>query len=189
MATLPPARMSIEEYLDQEERAELPSEYWNGEVFPMEGASANHGAIVINVGVALAPHVARSGCRAFAAPSLKIAATGLFTYPDLAVVCGELQYLDKRRYTILNPKLIVEVLSPSTEDHDLGVKLGHYRRIPSLVEYITIAQHTAAITQMTRLPDSTWLLKDIEGADQTLHLASLNADIPLAEIYFRVPFD
>ena len=117
---------------------------------------------------------------------VKVSATGLYTYPDVAVVCGEPEFEDQRSDTLLNPVLIVEVLSDSTESYDRGQKFGHYRKVPSLTEYVLVSQREYAIEQYVRQPDGPWLRSDARSLKGKLNLPSIECSIQLAEIYERV---
>jgi Uma2 family endonuclease len=117
---------------------------------------------------------------------VKIPSTGLYTYPDVVVVCGESRFEDEHKDTLLNPTLIVEVLSESTEAYDRGKKFEHYRKLESLLEYALIAQDTHKIELYVRQPENRWLLSEIAGSQETLKLAAIECELPLAEIYDKV---
>ena len=113
--------------------------------------------------------------------------TGLYTYPDVVAVCGERQFLDAEVDTLLNPTLIGEILSPSTESYDRGKKFGHYRQLASLQEYVLVSQDQVLVERFTRQGDE-WLLTEFNSLDDTLRLASIGCEIPLREIYARISF-
>jgi Uma2 family endonuclease len=143
MAAEPITAMSVEEYLEFERASETKHEYYGGEVLAMAGASYDHNTIVGNIFATLHAQLRGKPCRVnFSDIRVPIPDSGLFTYPDLTVVCGPPQFRDERRDSLLNPKVIIEVLSPSTESHDRGKKFQHYRTIASLDEYVLIAQET-----------------------------------------------
>src|SRR5579864_848529 len=140
MSTQPKPFISEEQYLEIERRAEQRSEYYRGDMFPME-ATIQRARINGNLFRVLARELAGSGCEAFVAGlRVRIPTTGLYTYPDVVVLCGEPELAAKDRESVTNPRVIVEVLSPSTEDYDRGKKLDHYRSLPSFVEYLLVAQ-------------------------------------------------
>jgi Uma2 family endonuclease len=118
---------------------------------------------------------------------VRVSATGLYTYPDVVVVCGEPRLEDDEQDTLLNPSLIIEVLSPSTESYDRGKKFEHYRTLESLVEYLLVAQDEPRVEQFVRQPGGTWLFTATSGRDAVVHLPSLGCSLALAEIYDKVP--
>jgi Uma2 family endonuclease len=114
---------------------------------------------------------------------VKVDATGLYTYPDIIVVCDEPQFEDAAVDTLLNPRVIVEVLSDSTEKYDRGAKFGHYRQVPSLQEYILVAQDRPLVERYVRQSDGSWLLTVFDQPSQVFAFASVSGQIPIAEIY------
>ena len=186
-----PARkktVSPEEYLAAERRSETKHEYDRGFIVAMAGASRWHNRIALNLGAELRAHLKGRPCEAFVSDMrVLVEETELYTYPDLAMVCGEPRFLDAEVDTLLNPVAIVEVLSPSTEAYDRGKKFAHYRRIPSLVEYVLVAQDRPLIERFTRRGDE-WVLATFEGLDAALALESAGVRVPLREIYDRVDF-
>jgi Uma2 family endonuclease len=141
MSTAPTRRISPQEYLAQERRAEFKSEYLRGEVFAMAGTTYEHTVIKDNLARKAGNQLENGTCRALTSDMrVKVNATGLYTYPDIAIVCDRPQFEDEVFDTLLNPRVVVEVLSDSTEKYDRGVKFGHYRQIPSLQEYVLVAQ-------------------------------------------------
>jgi len=120
---------------------------------------------------------------------LRVSSTRLYTYPDVIVAPGEPQFADDQKDTLLNPLLIIEVLSDSTSDYDRGRKFEHYRALPSLMEFVTVAQDKPHIEQWTRQPESHWLLTEFGNLAQTIKLASVDCVLPLAEVYDKVEWD
>jgi Uma2 family endonuclease len=180
-------RLTPEDYLALERSAEYKSEYFNGEIFAMTGASEPHNTIVLNIGSEIRQHLKKRPCKAYANDMrVKVSPTGLYTYPDLVVVCGKGQFDDAHLDTLLNPTLIIEVLSDSTEAYDRGRKFEHYRRLESLAEYVLIAQHRPHVESYRRQPDQQWLLTECTGLDATLRLQSIDCALALAEIYDKV---
>jgi len=189
MSTLPKSFITPEQYLEIDRRAERKSEYFDGEVFAMAGAPEAHNRIVWNVITRLGQQLAGRPCQGY--PSdlrVRISATGQYVYPDVTVVCGEPQFLDERRDTLLNPTLIVEVLSPSTASFDRGFKFDHYIALDSLREYVLVASDRMSIEVFSRQPDGRWLLAKAIGADDTVELESIGCRFMLADVYDRVDF-
>jgi Uma2 family endonuclease len=151
MSSVPKHYITPEEYLLCERKAEFRSEFFRGEMFAMAGASANHNLIVLNAGSLLREQLKKKPCRVYPSDlKLRIEETGLYTYPDLSVVCGEPQLESDAGDVLLNPVVLVEVLSDSTEAYDRGKKFEHYRTIPSLKHYVLIAQDRHSIDCFTR---------------------------------------
>ena len=140
MSIAPTRRLSPQEYLAQERRADFRSEYLRGEVFAMAGASFEHTLIKDNISGEARSELKNGPCRVLTSDiRVKVDATGLYTYPDVAIVCDEPQFEDDAVDTLLNPRVIVEVMSDSTEKYDRGAKFVHYRQVPSLQEYILVS--------------------------------------------------
>lgn len=181
--------LSEAEYLEIERHAECKSEFFAGEVFAMAGGTLEHSLIATNFAAEVRALLRGHPCAPYNSDlRLKVEATGLFTYPDLSVVCGPVQFADAGRDTILNPTLIGEVLSDSTEAYDRGKKFENYRHIPSLQEYLLVSQKEPRIEQFLRQTDGNWLLREAAGRDARLELPSLNITLALAEVYARVEF-
>jgi Uma2 family endonuclease len=182
-------RYTPEQYLDIERAADYKSEYFDGEIFAMAGASEEHNTITFNLSGALVPQLRGTGCRGYAGDMrVKVDASGLYTYPDVVVVCGERHFTDDHLDTLTNPTLIIEVLSPSTEGYDRGQKFANYRRIPSLETYVLVAQERAHIEKFERRPDGQWLLSEASDLTGTLPLPSIGCTLVLAEVYDNVSF-
>lgn len=180
-------RLTPEDYLAIERSAEFKSEYFDGEIFAMTDASEPHNTIVTNTVIALGNQLKKRPCKLYANDMrVKVDPTGLYTYPDLVVVCGKAQFDDTHFDTLLNPTLIIEVLSDSTEAYDRGRKFEHYRKLESLAEYVLIAQNRPHIESYRRQPDHHWLLTECDGLDRVLRLDSIDCAIVLAEIYDKV---
>ena len=180
-------RFTPEEYLALERKAERKSEYFNGEIFAMAGASPQHVLIVTNVVAELRGQLKTSPCTVYSTDlRLKISATGLYTYPDVIVVCGEPQFDDDHKDTLLNPTLIVEVLSESTKDYDRGGKFEQYRMIESFVEYVLIAQDKRHVEHFVRQAGNRWLLSETNRLEDTIELTSIACNLMLTEVYDKV---
>jgi Uma2 family endonuclease len=180
-------RYTPEEYLARERLAEYKSEYYAGDIFAMAGASRWHNLIVANVIGELRSQLKGRLCTTY--PSdlrVKVSPTGLYTYPDVTVVCGEPQFEDTQQDTLLNPTLIVEVLSESTEAYDRGGKFAHYRKLASMLEYVLIAQTKPHVEHYVRQPDNRWLLAEADSMHDTIHLPSIDCHLALAEVYDKV---
>jgi Uma2 family endonuclease len=174
------------EYLERERRAEYKSEYFRGEMFAMAGASRRHGLIVTNLVGELRQQLKKKPCEIYSTDlRLRVTPTGLYTYPDVMVVCDETKFADDQKDTVLNPVVLIEVLSESTRDYDRGRKYQHYRTLPSLMEYLTVAQDEAHIEHSTRQPEG-WLLAEFNGLGQSVSLGSIGCVLPLAEVYDKV---
>jgi Uma2 family endonuclease len=187
MPSQPKPRLTPEDYLAIERSADFKSEYFDGEIFAMTGASEPHNLIVINTVRELSVQLKKRPCKLYANDMrVKVDPTGLYTYPDLVVVCGKAQLADPHLDTLLNPTLIVEVLSDSTEAYDRGRKFEHYRKLESLVEYVLISQHWPHVESYRRQPDHHWLLTECSGLDSVLRLESIDCELALAEIYDKV---
>lgn len=182
-------RLSEAEYLAIERAADLKSEFFDGAMFAMAGGTVMHSLIAANIIGELCSKLKGGSCKAFTSDlRLKVEATGLFTYPDASVVCGPLQLLPGTDDTLLNPVLVVEVLSRSTEAYDRGEKFQHYRQIPSLQEYILVSQRLPRIEQFLRAADGDWTLRTAEGSKAKLLLPSLQVTLELNEVFAGVEF-
>jgi Uma2 family endonuclease len=186
MASRPAYRYSYDEYLAYERDSGMKHEYDGGEIIAMAGGSRRHNALALRVGAVL-DNARKPGCVAFQSDQrIRVLATGKATYPDVSMVCGAIEGdpADPGGATISNPTLIVEVLSPSTEQHDRGDKWQHYQRIPSLQEYVLVSQSQARVERYRRLPTGDWEYHDAtEGTVQllsgaVLDLGRLYADLP-----------
>ena len=189
MSTASKQHLTPAEYLKRERMAEFKSEYFYGEMFAMAGGSRWHGRIATNL-VSRSDHLLRdTPCEVFGSDMrVKVTASRLYTYPDASIVCGEPQFEDQVVDTLLNPKVIFEVLSESTEAYDRGKKFDHYRQIPSLREYVLVSQTEPLVERYDRQPDGTWRLTVVRGLDAELPLESVPCRLSLAEIYFKVSF-
>ena len=182
--------MSLEEWLEGE-RADLEgrSEYLDGEVFAMVGASLEHNTIIMNIGRKLSIHFKGRPCQVYANDmKVIIRSANAGKYPDLVVYSGQPGLLDNRWDVLLNPGLIVEVLSDSTQAYDRGDKFALYRYIPSLREYLLVSQDQVRVESYRRGSDDHWTLTDYAGLEDEVPLESLDCVLALAEIYDKVAF-
>jgi Uma2 family endonuclease len=176
------------EYLAAERVALEKHEYDAGRVVAMAGASRRHNLISVNLLSAIHSGLKDRPCEVYGGDMrVEVEDTGLYTYPDVAVVCGKPRFEDKELDTLLNPVVLIEILSPSTESADRGRKFAHYRRIESLREYVLVAQDRAFIERYTR-QGQDWLLTELSHDDDVLRLASVEVEVPLREIYAKVRF-
>lgn len=189
MSALAKPRLTPEEYLAFERKAEFKSEYFAGEMFAMAGATRAHNLIVLNVSSTLRQELRRRPCEVYPTDMrVKVSPAGLYTYPDVTVVCGKPQFEDENEDVLLNPLVLVEVLSESTEDYDRGRKFEHYRKVDSLREYVLIEQDRPHVMRFERQQDNTWVLWETDRMEETLKLPAIGCDLPLAEIYEKVEF-
>ncbi|HVG43258.1 MAG TPA: Uma2 family endonuclease [Longimicrobium sp.] len=188
MTPLAQPLVSRAEYLALERRASEKSEYVDGRIYAMAGTSRFHNLIVINIVRELATQLRDRPCETYASEMrVKVQRTGMYTYPDVVAVCEEPRLEDAELDTLLNPSVIVEVLSPSTESYDRGEKFAHYRRLESLREYVLVAQTIRRIEHFRREGDH-WVFTEISDPDGELALPSLGCVLRLADIYQRVDF-
>lgn len=177
-----------EEYLAQERKAEYKSEYIAGQKVAMSGVSREHSLINGNIARVIGPQLLDRPCEVYvSAMRLKVTALGMYTYPDTVVVCGDARFEDEQVDTLLNPTLIVEVLSPSTEAYDRGAKFGYYRQLPSLQDYLLVAQDQMLIEHFAR-EDEGWLLTETADLSEIVQLPSIACELPVAEVYRKVAF-
>jgi Uma2 family endonuclease len=176
------------EYLATERRATHKNEYTNGRVYAMAGASRVHNLIVGNTFAELRAQLRGRPCEAYVNDMrVKVERTGMYTYPDVVGLCDQPRFEDDSLDTLLNPTVIIEVLSPSTERYDRGEKFAHYRRLESLREYILIAQDIRRIDHYRRDGD-TWVLTEVSEPESALVISSISCTLRLNEIYDRVKF-
>lgn len=189
MALQTQSRYGFEDYLAMEELSRERHEFVAGEVFAMTGASENHNLIVANLVMSLGTQMKGRPCRVYVADmKVRIDAADMAAYPDLTAVCGERRFYDQRRNVLLNPTLIVEVLSPSTEAYDRGDKFACYRRLDSLRDYLLVAQDRTRIELYTRQDHGGWLLTEYAEPGAEVALASVDCRLLLGEVYDKVEF-
>lgn len=189
MAAQPHQHLSLDVYTDLERSSGIKHEYYRGSVYAMTGASPRHNLIVANVIALLHAQLRGRSCTVY--PSdlrIKVEQTGLYTYPDISVICGELHLDSAKRDTATNPTVLVEVLSPSTRDYDRGTKFQHYRTIDTLCEYMVISQELPHIEQYIRQDNDEWLLREFERPGQVVTLESISCRLDLESIYEKVVF-
>lgn len=186
----PAHRYTVAEYLALERKAETKSEFLNGEIFAMAGASRRHNLITANLITRLSLQLERQPCEVYPSDMrVKAPAADFYTYPDVTVSCGEPRFEDVDLDILLNPTLIVEVLSKSTAGYDRGAKFDQYRTIESLREVLFVDQETIHVVQYVRQADDTWVLSESRNLSGTMSLASVEARLRLADIYAKVRLD
>lgn len=182
--------LSPEEYLAIEREAETKSEYVDGVVYAMTGASLNHITVVTNLTIALGIQLRGRPCLVLSNEmKVRMPDSRKFFYPDVSVVCGEPQFHDERTDVILNPVLIIEVLSKSTEAFDRGGKFHAYQKLGSLREYLLVAQDRPAIEQFVRQADETWTYRAVIGRESSLSLPSVECTLGLGDVYDKVEWE
>lgn len=198
MSDLRKPKLTVAEYLEIERTAEFKSEFFDGVMYPvysdvgpqaMAGASRLHNRVKENLVGELFVRLKGGSCQTYSSDQrVKVEASGLYTYPDIIIQCGTETYDANDLNTIVNPVTIIEILSPSTERYDRGVKFRNYQLIPSLVEYILVAQDEPVCERYIRQADNSWGLVSFVGLEATLVFTSVAAQIPLADIYAGVTF-
>ncbi len=184
-----PQLVTPDEYLELERKANYKSEYLCGQIYAMSGGSFAHSTITLNIGSGIHVRLIGTPCQAFSTDAkVRTTPSGLFAYPDVTVVCGKLIYHDEKRDVCINPTLLVEVLSPSTEGYHRGAKWAQYQTIASLQTYVLVAQHEPRVEQYVRQSNNEWLLSTVAGMDGSLYLASIECTLALRDIYDRVEF-
>ncbi len=185
----PVHRLTEAEYLEIERCAEYKSEFLNGEMFAMSGGTLPHSLIACNLIAAMSAQLKGSPCVVLNSDMrVKVQASGLYTYPDVSVACGENQFDDDHDDTLLNPTVIAEVLSDYSEAYDRGKKFALYRQIPSLRDFLLVSQHKPLIEQFIRQESGEWLLRDVAGLESKLSLSSVGITIAMADVYSNVRF-
>jgi Uma2 family endonuclease len=174
---------SFKEYLDLEGASNVKHEFLDGEIYAMAGGTPRHAALTLAVGGALLAQLRGGPCRAFSSDlRVRVPETGLASYPDVAVVCGPLETDPDSEATVTNPKVIVEVLSASTKDYDLGEKFEHYKKLPSLQAVIYVWQTETRIESRTRKPDGTWAAEEARAGD-TVAIDAIRCTLTVDDVY------
>ena len=177
-------------YLRLERQSECKSEYVNGEIFAMTGASHKHNLVAGNIFGELRQQLKGRQCEAYVGDMrVKVTATGLYTYPDVVVVCGEPKFEDEHVDTLLNPTLLVEVLSQSTERYDRIAKSSYYRTLDSLAEHLLVAQDEVRVEQYVKQANGQWLLFECSSLDTVVELPTIGCSLGLSDVYDKVSLD
>ncbi|MCI5223298.1 MAG: Uma2 family endonuclease [Candidatus Electrothrix sp. AR4] len=181
--------ISPEEYLTGERAGDIRHEYFAGEVFAMAGASREHNQISTNIVRLLGNQLLEKPCSVFASDmKVKVKKKKKYSYPDIVVVCEKEEYEDEHNDVLLNPIVLIEILSDSTEAYDRGDKFSHYQDIPSFTEYILVSQYTFKMERFTRQPDKSWVYTIYQGEEDILSVETIDCELPLTEVYRKVRF-
>jgi Uma2 family endonuclease len=187
VSTQPKTFLTPEQYLEIERKAEYKSEYYRGEMFAMAGASRAHNLLAGHLVRDLSQQLRAKPCELYPSDMrVRVGSTGLYTYPDVVVVCGEPQFGDNQPDTLLNPTLLVEVLSSSTEAYDRGRKFQKYQTIDSLREYLMVASDCVSADLYTRQVDGRWLLTSVTRLEDTIELQSIGCSLTLSDLYEKI---
>ncbi len=187
MSAQPLPYYTIEQYAEMEESAPYKSEFIAGRIYAMSGGTPKHSAIANNIGGEMRNLLRHGPCQVFNSDlRVGIMPLDMETYPDVTIVCGEPHMNPFDKSSIINPPVIFEVLSPSTERYDRGEKWEHYQRLDSLQEYLLVSQHKPRVEHYVRQGDDTWLFKSAEGMDAAITV--LGVPLTLAEVYDKITF-
>ncbi|MCF2503188.1 Uma2 family endonuclease [Dyadobacter sp. CY107] len=178
---------SEKEYLELEREAEYKSEYYRGEIFAMAGAGSNHNRITENLSVEIGGYLKDKSCQSFSSDMrLHIPENGLYAYPDFLVACGRLEFTDQDKEILVNPTIIIEVLSRTTSAYDRGDKFHLYRSIPTLLEYILIDSQSINVEIFRKNDNGSWILEsETENIDDHITISACNFQLKLRDIYAR----
>jgi len=189
MSSAPMPHYTPEQYLEMDRKADHRSEYVAGEILAMAGASREHNRITLNIGTSLTLLLRGKPCEPFTSDlRVKGQKTGAYLFPDVVAGCEPLEFEDSSLDILLNPVVIMEVLSPTTEVDDRSWKFAHFRRMATLKDYVLLSQYQPFAEHYTRQDDETWVLAEISGLQGILHLPSIGCKLSLSEIYERVDF-
>ncbi len=189
MSTVPVRKLMEEQYLELERKAEFKSEFYRGEMFAMSGGSRVHNTIQANLIRHLGNRLEGTPCQVVGSDlRVLVSATGLYTYSDAVIHCEPSRFLDKQFDTLLNPTVLFEILSDSTEKYDRSSKSSQYRKIDSLQEYVLVSQSAPQVEVYQRLPEGDWKLRESADMTASFTLTSVGITIPLSEVYQRVVF-
>lgn len=190
MTAIPKKKMTASEYLAIERKAELKSEFYNGEMFAMAGASRQHNEIKENLIGELFTRLKGGKCRTYSSDQrVKIDRTGLYTYPDIVIVCSQVEFDPLDPDTLTNPQVVIEVLSKTTESYDRGTKFQHYKRLPSVKEYVLVNQDRVQVDRFVRQQDETWVMTTFDPPENNFTLVTVDVQIPLTDIYRGVKLE
>ncbi len=178
--------VSVAEYLAAERTSDQKHEYFRGEIFAMAGGSREHNLIATNIAGELRGALREQPCEVYSSDMrVKVEATGLHTYPDVSVVCGEPKFEEDKRDTLLNPIVIFEILSDTTEAYDRGKKFENYRAIPLFSEYVLASQNEVLVEHFVRQSDGGWVMRELRSGE-SITLTSIGCTLPLDEAYLKV---
>lgn len=183
----PRIHLTPEQYLSQERRSDIKSEYFNGEIFAMAGASREHNQISANLVRVLGNQLLDKPCSVYSSDmKVRIEKARKYTYPDIVIACQTERFEDEHRDVLLNPVVILEILSDSTEAYDRGRKFLHYQLLDSLVDYLLVSQDTPRIERFTRHENTAWLYAEFHGLDAVVDIASIDCSLRLDDVYHKV---
>jgi len=189
-AALALAKITPEEYLHFERQSETKHEYFDGEIFAMAGASRKHCKLSANLMRIIGNKLHQTKCNVYSNDfRVKIKETGLYTYPDVIITCGKEILEDQVKDTLLNPLILIEILSPSTEKYDRGKKFAHYRQIESLQNYVLISQEEPRIEVFQRQNNDQWLFLEKSGLENSIEIPAIDCMLSLMEVYDKVDFN
>lgn len=180
---------TIERYLDFERDQETRHEYIQGQVYAMAGASERHNQIASALNYLLYGQILDRPCQVFQRDMRVQVDEDAFFYPDIVVVCGTAHYANERRDILLNPTVLIEVLSPSAADYDRGRKFKQYGRLPGLKDYLLVSQEQIQVDHCTRQDKDTWILREFSGSEARIALPSVGCILLLSDVYRKVNFD
>ncbi|MCG8348862.1 MAG: Uma2 family endonuclease [Chloroflexales bacterium] len=190
MSAQPKPHVTEDEYLAFERASMTKHEYYHGQIYAMTGASEPHNLIATNTIASLHSQLRHTSCRVYPSDMrVKIQQTGLYTYPDIMIICGQPQFTDDALDTIVNPTVIIEILSPSTERYDRGMKFHHYRTIETLRDYLLIAQDCRSIEHYTRQNSEQWLFQAVAGRENHIVFESIQCTLALEDVYEKVELE
>lgn len=185
MSAVPrPKKLTVAEYLAIEEASEVRHEFFNGELFAMAGATVAHNRVKENLIGEMFGQLTAGGCWSYSSDQrVHVTTTGLYTYPDVLIVCGPPTFDPADPNSITNPRVVIEVLSPSTAGYDRGDKFRHYQRLPSVQEYVLVSQDRVQVERQVRQPDGSWNLTTFDDPSGELAFATIPVRVPLAGVY------
>jgi len=190
MANAPNRRLSEQEYLEIERERETKNEFFRGKMFAMSGASRKHNRITLNISRRIDEQFDGRPCEVYQTDMrVKVSETGLYTYPDVVAVCHEPEFEDAFVDTLLNPQVIFEVASKSTEQYDRRIKFAHYKTLDSLMVYIMVSQEQPVVERFIRQADGQWLLWIGDNLNDELVVDCIDCRLKLSDIYARIEFD
>lgn len=191
MSAIPemPYQMSEDEYLEFERQSEIKHEYACGEIFAMAGAKREHNLICTNTARHLGNQLAQKNCEIYQSDMrVQVSLATSYRYPDIVIVCGEPQFADDEVDILLNPTILIEVLSKTSHERDRGIKSWEYRQIPSLQEYLIISQDKPRVERFQRQENNTWVLSESIGVNNIFDLPAIACQLALADVYAKITF-
>jgi Uma2 family endonuclease len=190
MSAAPILKYSIADYLESEKKSLEKHEYYQGEIFAMASASIPHNKVVANALVNIGSYLNNKKCQIFPSDlKIHVKANSLFTYPDLSIVCGKVETLENHKDIVINPAVLIEVLSATTQDYDRGGKFKLYRDIPSIKEYILISGLEVLVEKYNKQADGTWILHEYKIENDSFTIASINMPVEMKSLYRNVEFE